>query len=139
MRPGDAEALRLAVGLLSERLRRLPAAGLRGGELFVLGTVEALGAEAFPTAIGERLQMKRSNVSAALADLRRLGYIVDDNDLVDGRRRPVALTERGRDALHARDAAADQWLIVTGGQQLTGDDTQVLRAAIPLLLRLAGS
>ena len=30
MKPGDAEALRLAVGLLEDRLRQVPAAGLRG-------------------------------------------------------------------------------------------------------------
>ena len=47
MKPGDAEALRLAVGLLEQRLRQLPAAGLRGSELFVLATVEALGYRAF--------------------------------------------------------------------------------------------
>ena len=110
MKPGDAEALRLAVGLLEERLRRLPAAGLRGSELFVLATVETLGPEAFPTAIGDRLDMKRSNVSAAITDLRRRGFLQGDADGSDGRRRPVALTERGRAVLHARDAAQDAWL-----------------------------
>ncbi|MET9329527.1 MarR family transcriptional regulator [Tsukamurella sp. NPDC003166] len=138
MLPGDAEALRLAVGLLGERLRRLPAAGLRGSELFVLATVETLGPEAFPTAIGDRLEMKRSNVSAAIADLRRRGFLQGDADGSDGRRRPVALTERGRAVLHARDAAQDAWLVDTGGKHLTADETAQLRGSIPLLLRLAG-
>ncbi len=137
MKPGDAEALRLAVGLLEERLRQLPAAGLRGSELFVLATVEALGRDAFPTAIGDRLDMKRSNVSAAVADLRRRGFMADDADGADGRRRPVVLTARGRAALHARDAEQDAWLIDTGGTQLTADEVVQLRAAVPLLLRLA--
>ncbi|TWS22053.1 winged helix DNA-binding protein [Tsukamurella sputi] len=137
MLPGDAEALRLAVGLLEERLRRLPAAGLRGSELFVLATVEALGPEAFPTAIGDRLDMKRSNVSAGIADLRRRGFLEGDADGSDGRRRPVTLTDRGREALHARDAAQDAWLVETGSAQLTTEETGLIRAALPLLLRLA--
>lgn len=137
MKPGDAEALRLAVGLLEERLRQLPAAGLRGSELFVLATVEALGQDAFPTAIGDRLDMKRSNVSAVVTDLRRRGFLADDSDGSDGRRRPVALTDRGRAALHARDAEQDAWLIDTGGTQLTSEELAQVRAAIPLLLRLA--
>ncbi|KXO95951.1 MarR family winged helix-turn-helix transcriptional regulator [Tsukamurella pseudospumae] len=138
MKPGDAEALRLAVGLLEERLRRLPAAGLRGSELFVLATVEALGPEAFPTAIGDRLDMKRSNVSAAITDLRRRGFLQGDADGSDGRRRPVALTDRGRAVLHARDAVQDAWLVDTGGKHLTADEAAQLRGSIPLLLRLAG-
>ncbi|GAA1077696.1 MarR family winged helix-turn-helix transcriptional regulator [Tsukamurella spumae] len=138
MKPGDAEALRLAVGLLEERLRRLPAAGLRGSELFVLTTVEALGPAAFPTAIGDRLDMKRSNVSAAIAGLRRRGFLQGDADGSDGRRRPVALTDRGRAVLHARDAAQDAWLVDAGGTHLTADEVAQLRGSIPLLLRLAG-
>ncbi|MBS4100766.1 MarR family winged helix-turn-helix transcriptional regulator [Tsukamurella paurometabola] len=137
MKPGDAEALRLAVGLLEQRLRQLPAAGLRGSELFVLATVEALGADAFPTAIGDRLAMRRSNVSAAVADLRRRGFLQDDADGSDARRRPVALTARGREVLHARDAAQDAWLVETGSAQLTADEAARLRDAVPLLLRLA--
>ncbi len=137
MKLGDAEALRLAVGLLDERLRQLPAAGLRGTELFVLATVEALGVEAFPTAIGDRLDMKRSNVSTVVTDLRRRGFLQDDGAGADGRRRPVTLTARGRDVLHARDAAQDAWLIDTGAAQLTAEEVAQLRAAIPLLLRLA--
>lgn len=139
MKPGDAEALRLAVGLLEQRLRQLPAAGLRGSELFVLAAVEALGAAAFPTAIGDRLDMKRSNVSTVVADLRRRGFIVSDADGADGRRRPVALTDRGRTALHARDAAQDEWLVHAGGEHLTADEAEALRTAIPLVLRLAGA
>ena len=138
MKPGDAEALRLAVGLLEERLRRLPAAGLRGSELFVLATVEALGPDAFPTAIGDRLDMKRSNVSVAIADLRRRGFLQGDADGSDGRRRPAVLTDRGVAALHARDAAQDEWLVDTGAKHLTADEAAEVRAAIPLLLRLAG-
>ena len=114
MKPGDAEALRLAVGLLEQRLRQLPAAGLRGSELFVLATVEALGVDAFPTAIGDRLAMKRSNVSTVVTDLRRRGFLEGDADGSDGRRRPVALTDRGRQVLHARDAAPRYRLPVVG-------------------------
>lgn len=137
MKPGDAEALRLAVGLLEQRLRQLPAAGLRGSELFVLATVEALGAEAFPTAIGDRLAMKRSNVSAAVGDLRRRGFLQGDPDGSDGRRRPVALTDRGREVLHARDAVQDAWLVDAGSTRLTADEAELLGGAVPLLLRLA--
>ncbi|TWS18395.1 winged helix DNA-binding protein [Tsukamurella asaccharolytica] len=137
MKPGDAEALRLAVGELEQRLRQLPAAGLRGSELFVLATVEALGADAFPTAIGDRLAMKRSNVSVTMADLRRRGFLASEADGSDGRRRPVALTDRGREVLHARDAAQDAWLADTGAAQLTADELARLREAVPLLLRLA--
>lgn len=137
MKPGDAEALRLAVGLLEQRLQQLPAAGLRGSELFVLATVEALGVDAFPTAIGDRLAMKRSNVSVAVADLRRRGFLQGDADGSDGRRRPVALTDRGREVLHARDAAQDAWLVETGSAQLTADEAALVRDAVPLLLRLA--
>lgn len=139
MKVGDAEALRLAVGLLEDRLRQLPAAGLRGTELFVLATVEALGPDAFPTAIGDRLDMKRSNVSALVTGLRRRGLLQSEADGADGRRRPVALTARGRTALHARDAAQDEWLTDIGGTQLTEEETAVLVDAVPLILRLARS
>ncbi|BDH57617.1 MarR family winged helix-turn-helix transcriptional regulator [Tsukamurella sp. PLM1] len=105
----------------------------------MLAAVEALGAAAFPTAIGDRLDMKRSNVSTVVADLRRRGFIVSDADGADGRRRPVALTDRGRTALHARDAAQDEWLVHAGGEHLTADEAEALRTAIPLVLRLAGA
>lgn len=139
MKIGDAEALRLAVGLLEERLRQLPAAGLRGSELFVLATVESLGVDAFPTAIGDRLDMRRSNVSLAVSALRRRGLLQDDQDGADGRRRPVALTDAGREALHARDKQQDEWLVAHGTEQLTSDEIAALRSALPLLLRLARS
>ncbi|WP_019202802.1 MarR family transcriptional regulator [Tsukamurella sp. 1534] len=139
MRLGDAEALRLAVGVLEERLRRLPAAGLRGTELFVLESVEALGAGAFPTAIGDRLGIRRSNASAVLADLRRRGLVraEGDTDGADARRRPVALTDAGRAALRDRGRAQDEWLVAHGAEQLTSEEAALLRAAVPLLLRLA--
>lgn len=137
MKLGDAEALRLAMGLLEERLRRLPVAGLRGSELFVLATVEALGPDAFPTAISDRLEMKRSNVSAVVTSLRRRGLLDDDSDGADGRRRPVALTERGRAALHARDTAQDEWLTDIGGKHLTEEESATLASAVPLIMRLA--
>lgn len=139
MKLGDAEALRLAVGLLEDRLRQLPAVGLRGAELFVLATVEALGPHAFPTAIGDRLDMRRSNVSAVVKDLERRGFLehVDDGEEADGRRRPVRATERGLAALHAQERERDEWLVAQGTEQLTADDAALLRASVPLLLRLA--
>ncbi|MDP0397242.1 MarR family winged helix-turn-helix transcriptional regulator [Tsukamurella strandjordii] len=139
MKLGDAEALRLAVGLLEERFRQLPAAGLRGAELFVLSTVEALGPDAFPTAIGDRLGMRRSNVSAAIKDLERRGLVehVDEADGADGRRRPVRPTDRGHAALHAQEHERDQWLMAHGSEQLTVEEAALLRDAVPLLLRLA--
>ncbi|ADG78893.1 Transcriptional regulator, MarR family OS=Tsukamurella paurometabola (strain ATCC 8368 / DSM/ CCUG 35730 / CIP 100753 / JCM 10117 / KCTC 9821 / NBRC 16120/ NCIMB 702349 / NCTC 13040) OX=521096 GN=Tpau_2286 PE=4 SV=1 [Tsukamurella paurometabola] len=139
MRLGDAEALRLAVGMLEERLRRLPAAGLRGAELFVLATVETLGPDAFPTAIGDRLGMRRSNVSATIKDLERRGYLehVGEGDEADGRRRPVRPTDRGYEALHAQERERDHWLAGHGSEQLTAEEAAHLRDAVPLLLRLA--
>lgn len=140
MRRLQAERLRGAVEALRGGLHRVPRGGppLTGTESLVLSAVAALGENAYPTAIAESAGLRRPNVSASVADLRRRGLLAEARGTVgDGRRRPVTPTDAGWAAHEADREAQREWLSAAVASLLTPDERRRLDAAIPLLIRIA--
>ena len=104
---GHRQGWELAVGLLSaagclfgELHARLAERGhpdLRPAHGYAFQAIE--GGAATASELGERLGITKQSAGEMVRDLITLGYLRAGHDPDDGRRRPVLLTDRGRDAL----------------------------------------
>jgi len=124
------EGWEVAVGLLAaasslfaELHARLAAEGhpdLRPAHGYAFQAIGAGGATA--TELGERLGITKQAAGQMARELVRLGYLRVEVDSGDARRRPLALTARGEDAL-ARSAAVfeqlrDEWAVAVGPRRV---------------------
>lgn len=66
--------------------------------LFLLKESEADGVLPAQWELAQRLQVSPATIANSLKSLERLGYISKQPDSKDGRKKRVALTEKGRDA-----------------------------------------
>src|SRR5215469_14446404 len=136
-----ARDVRVAVGRLSRQLRRLYSQGQAPGEssfleLAVLLRIERTGrCSASALAAGERVTSQA--VSVALAGLRRRGLVSVTTDPGDRRRSLIEISEAGRETLERRERQVGDRLadVVTTG--FSDDELERLRAAAPLLNRIA--
>lgn len=134
---GLASELRLSVMRLRRRLagERSPDNELSIGTMAVLGCLGRYGA----SSIGELARFERvqpPSMTRTVNSLERGGYVVRRPHESDGRQVVVALTDKGRVTLLADRDRRDAWLSRRLGD-LTPDERSVLRAAAPLLQRLA--
>lgn len=125
--------LRLALSRLVRRLRSEYGFGLT--QAAVLGRLYSDG----PQCIGELAtaeHVRPQSMSQTLADMENCGLIARSPDAADGRRTSIELTRLGRREFEAVLAARDDWL---AGEiaKLSDADQEALRAAVPLLVRLA--
>ena len=132
--------LRVAIGRVSRRLRRIYAAGVEPDrpsflELAVLQRVQRdPSGTAADIAPQERVTVQA--VSAAVAALRHQGLVTTGVDEQDRRRTRVHITASGIAMLAGREQALDRRLrdaVAT----LTPDEQKSLRDAVPVLDRLA--
>jgi DNA-binding MarR family transcriptional regulator len=134
---GLASELRLSVARLSRRLRaeREPDNPLSVGQLSALGVVFREGECTIGTlAAHERVQppsMTRT-VNCLVED----GYMTRRPHDTDGRQVLVDLTDQGREVLLADRRRRTAWL-AQRLRELTPEERETLRAAAPLIQRLA--
>lgn len=135
-----AHDLRLALGRVSRRLRRLYVE-VEGRpsflELAVLQRLERKGPSS-PGTLASDEGVTSAAVAASLASLEVRRLVVRARDTADGRRVVVTLTPAGRKTLKHRDdacvAAMDAAL-----KAFSPPERDVLAASVPLLEKLAGA
>ena len=137
--PGLAAELRLSVMRLRRRLaaERHPDNELSIPAMAVLGHLHRHG----ETTIGELAcaeRIKPPSMTKMINALEAGGYVVRRPHDTDGRQVVVALSEEGHAMIHADLARRDAWL-ARRLEELTPAERTVLRAAVPILERLATS
>lgn len=131
--------LRLAVGRLSRAIRRVFAdeqEGLAFLELGVLDRLDRCG-PASPGTLSGGEGVTSPAIAATLRHLEELGLIERSKDPQDGRRIVAAITENGRRSLAQRDTAVLGRLRQILLDHLTDAERADLRAAVPLLEKVA--
>ena len=66
--------------------------------LFLLGEEDEDGALPSQQELAQRLRVSPATIANSLSSLERMGYVVRQSDLVDRRKKRIAITEKGRDA-----------------------------------------
>ena len=134
-----AAALRVSIGLLLRRLRQVrPDGELSLPETSALTRLDRSG-PATSSALARLEQISPQSMGATLAALDARGLVARHPDPEDGRRAVLSLTEAGQQLLRDKRSARVAQL----AQALTGAFTPAeisqLKAAAPLLERLAQS
>jgi len=132
-----AHELRETLGRLVRRLRAEP--GLPPvAQLTVLGRLDREGpASTSDLAAAER--MRPQSMAQTVRDLESGGLVSRRPDPDDGRRALVELTPAGLERLHATRARREGWLAELFEHEFTAAERETLRAALPLLRRIADS
>ena len=132
-----ASDLRIGLGLLRRRLRQIqPKAGLTFPEVAALARLDRSG----PTTsadLARAEQISPQSMGATLVALQERGLVARTSDPRDGRRVILSLTDEGRTVVHRRRADSDRRLALALAQTFTEQELGELRAAAPLLARLA--
>jgi DNA-binding MarR family transcriptional regulator len=135
---GLASALRISVMRLARRMRseRHPENELLPvGQLSVLGSLFRHG----ECTVGELAALERvqpPSMTRTVGCLADGGYVVRRRSATDGRQVVVALSTKGEQMIVADRRSRDAWL-AQRLRELTPDERIVLRAAAPILERLA--
>jgi DNA-binding MarR family transcriptional regulator len=136
--PQLASDLRLAIGRVARRLRRIYVDAEKGVsflELAVLQRLERTGPAAPGTLAGDE-GVTSAAVAATLTSLESQGLVIRDRDPEDRRRVVVTITSSGRKTLQARESSSiDRIEAVL--RTVTAADRRRLAAAVPLLERIA--
>lgn len=131
-----AGALRLAMGRTVRRLRQAHAVGdvsLSG--VSVLARLARTGPDS-PGALAELERVRPQAMATTLAGLEQRGLVRRAPDAADGRRAIVSITDEGRAMLEERRSESVGRL-AEALDELTPEERESLRAALPLLDRLA--
>jgi DNA-binding MarR family transcriptional regulator len=132
-----ASRLRVAVGTFKRRIREASAEGeLSIPQITALSRLDRLGP--MTTAeLARREQITPQAMGATIASLEKLGLVARSADAADGRLSILSLTSAGRAAVRSgRNAVADRITAVLE-ESFTGEETEILAAAAPLIERLA--
>jgi DNA-binding MarR family transcriptional regulator len=133
-----AGALHASIGLLRWRLRQMRVEGLSLPERSAMARLDR-GGPATPSALARREQISPQGMGATLAGLEIRGLVERRSDPADGRRAVMSLTEAGRRALQDRRDATTERLAKALSADFTREELAQLRAAAPLIERLAES
>jgi DNA-binding MarR family transcriptional regulator len=137
--PELARDLRLAVGRLARRLRRMyvdTGEGLSFLELGVLHRLDASGPTS-PGALAGDEGVTGAAVAATLTHLEAQHLVTRAKAAEDGRRVVVTITAAGRRTLRHREAASIGRIELVLRERLSAADRARLAAAIPLLEKVA--
>jgi DNA-binding MarR family transcriptional regulator len=133
---GLASQLRISVMRLGRRLRLERADDAMSlNQLAVMGTLERHGR----MSVGELAaheKVRPPSMTRTVACLEESGHVQRVPHATDGRQVVVELTERGRERVLADRRRREAWL-AQRLKELTKADRDVLRAAVPILDRLA--
>ncbi|MCL2543410.1 MAG: MarR family transcriptional regulator [Nocardioidaceae bacterium] len=131
-----ASQLALGVSLLRRRLRQLPATDEATiPEMSALVRLQRSG-PATNAELAKAEQISPQSMKATLKALEERGMVDRTSDPADGRRVVLSITPAGAKAVTAKRAVRSQQL-AGGMAQLTSEDIDALRAAAPVLERLA--
>ncbi|MFJ5842654.1 MarR family winged helix-turn-helix transcriptional regulator [Streptomyces shenzhenensis] len=133
---GLAAALRLAVARITRRLRQAHAVGdvsLSG--VSVLARLAGAGPDS-PGTLAEAERVRPQAMAATLSGLEQRGLVRRAPDAADGRRAIVSITDEGRAVLAERRSESVD-LLTRALDEFTPQEREALRAALPLLDRLA--
>ncbi|SEF16592.1 MarR family winged helix-turn-helix transcriptional regulator [Jiangella alba] len=134
---GLASSLRIAVGRLNRRIRnQREDDALTLNQLSALGILERKG----PLPVGELAACERirpPSMTRIVSGLEELGLAVREPDLDDRRVINVRITEAGKARTAADRKRRDAWL-THKLRDLSPDERERLRAALPVLEKLAG-
>jgi len=129
--------LRVATGLLYRKLRQTrPDGELSLAESVALSRLERSG----PATSAELARLDRispQSMGVTVAALLERGVIERSRDPEDGRRIVLSITETGRRMVYDKRDARTEQIAAALGAGFTGGELAVLRAAAPLLERLA--
>ena len=132
-----ARALQAGLNSLNRRLRQAQVAGdLTMAESAALSRLHRLG----PTTSAELAREERisaQSMGQTVAALESHGLLVRERDADDGRRIVLTLTQAGHEVVDRRHSARTQQLADALRAGFSPDELEVLRAAAPLLERLA--
>jgi DNA-binding MarR family transcriptional regulator len=136
-----AQELRVAVGRVARRLRRISAeedapGSIKFNELLVLVRLARDGA-ASPSEIARHEQVTSQAIAAVVRTLEARGLVTRDAHSTDGRRTLVSITRAGRAAVRSHDQAAMEAMVEVLGDYYSSGEIRRLESAIPLLNRLA--
>lgn len=132
-----AAGLRVTVGMLLRKLRQHPA----GGELSMpeSSTLSRLdrGGPATSSDLARLDKISPQSMGATIATLEERGLVARTRDPGDGRRIVLSITEQGRQVVRDRRDARTGHIARALEDGFTQAELGQLRAAIPLLERLA--
>jgi DNA-binding MarR family transcriptional regulator len=135
-----AQDLRVAIGRVARRLRRLYAAERDGAASFIeLAILVRLDREgpAFPSALAARESVTSQAIAGIVRDLERRSLVQRTGDEKDRRRVLVAITDAGRALLRRREHAVVDAMVRALAEEYTPAERRRLDSAVPLLNRLA--
>jgi|GraSoi_2013_40cm_1033754.scaffolds.fasta_scaffold44205_1 DNA-binding MarR family transcriptional regulator len=132
-----AGELRALLGRLSRRLRQTSVVGeLTLPQASVLSLLEREG-PATPSALATKERITPQSMGTILVSLEELGLVSRTPDPTDGRRLVISLTEAGRQVILGARRQKEERLAQALATNFTNEEQQMLRAALPLLERLA--
>jgi DNA-binding MarR family transcriptional regulator len=134
--PELADELRATLGRLVRRLRAEP--GPPVAQMTVLGRIDRHG----PASISELAdaeRMRPQSMAQTVRDLETAGLVSRRPDPDDRRRMFVELTPEGLRVLRETRARRSNWLAETLEQELDPRERELLRDALALLDRIAGT
>jgi len=133
----SAATLRRLIGKLSRRLREsAPPGDLTWSQVSVLGYLVRDGAMTI-TELAAAEGVRTQSMGATVASLLAVGMVQGEADPHDGRKTRYLPTPAACALIAANRALRDDWLVRVIDTQLSPDEQQLLRAAVPLLQRLA--
>ena len=130
-------ALRISVMRLSRRMRQERTEGLSASQVAALATMERQG----PLSLGELAAFERvqpPSMTRVVTGLVDAGLAERTAHPTDRRQVLVSVTEAGKSLLAADRRRRDEWL-AERLRELPPKDVEILRAAAPILDRLAGT
>jgi DNA-binding MarR family transcriptional regulator len=134
-----ASALRVGIGLFVRRLRQSSVqAELSLSEISALSRLERAGS-ATTSELARVDQITPQAMGATLAALEERGLVERRRDPADGRRVTMSVTEAGRQAVRDERSAYAEHLARALAGGFTQAEIETLRAAAPLIERLAES
>ncbi|MEX5708765.1 MarR family transcriptional regulator [Parafrankia sp. FMc6] len=132
-----AAGLRLSMSLLGRRLRLVqPDGELTVGEIAALVRLER-GGPTTAAALAKQETISPQSMGATLGGLEGRGLVERRPDPDDGRRVILSLADAGREALRDRRNARSEQLARALSSGFDDDELACLKAAAPLLERLA--
>lgn len=135
---GLAAGLRPAILRLSRILRRISDESLQltNNQLSALGALQARGDQLMGE-LAAYEHVRPPSMTRTVNSLEELGLVTRVPGAHDRRQATVGLTDRGREVLRADRRSRDAWL-ATRLRELDPEEREVLRTAVPVLLKLTG-
>ncbi|ATY13666.1 MarR family transcriptional regulator [Amycolatopsis sp. AA4] len=133
----SAGCLRGVVGQLHRRLRQVDNAEiLTPTQTAVLNRLhrEGPGTQA---ELAAAEHVRQQSMAATLGVLDSLGYLNRTRDPADGRRVVISLSDLGEKTVIGIRQHRDEWLAAALADELTEDELETVRRALPLLQRIA--